>query len=183
MERKLIAASMIALMGGLLGGFAIGYVTTQDQISELYSKIDWLQNGINQLNTSYTSTMRLILKGANVSETQDLINIDLNCTLENIGNHIEILPKQFFLINSQGKYVSGAPTSLLLQYSVSGETGYILQDKDVIVFPRANYFVPDYQITIRFVVDGLVKAVAGNITALEIIAYDGHSAKVNLPQP
>jgi hypothetical protein len=100
----------------------------------------------------------------------------LNLTLENTGSHVEILPKYVFLLDSQGKYATSN------SYTWTGHNGYQTTDNDFIIFPRSLYWTQMSDITIRVRLS-FVSGYASNFTVLEIVAYDGHSARVYLPQP
>ena len=97
MEKKLIALVLIALIGGLGGGYGLGYVIYQPQIQNLHkdlrntqTSVTQLENELNMQNSEITSLNSTV--ESSVSSIQDELNTldskvtSLNSTVEMMEN-------------------------------------------------------------------------------------------------
>ncbi len=65
MEGKIIGLFLIALIGGLAGGFGLSYIIYQPQVQNLQNTTDNLQNQVTNLNSTLQSLLNM--SGAGVS--------------------------------------------------------------------------------------------------------------------
>jgi hypothetical protein len=121
LEGKIVGLFLIALIGGLAGGFGLSYIIYQPQVQNLQNTTDNLQNQVTKLN----------------STLQGLLNISgagVNNQVQVSGNISERLPSEIdfsSFANINGSYIR---TSCLItngQYSVLLVGG---QSYDIIVY-------------------------------------------------
>lgn len=139
MDNKAIAVVLIALLGGLIGGYGLGYVIYQPQIQSLQNDMDNLRNefqliddtinaGLGNLQTSL-SALNTNLNAIN-SSLGDLqtsistLNTDLtafNSSLEDIQSSVATLNTELDSINSTVANLASAPSDWAVEEVAAGE--------------------------------------------------------------
>jgi len=84
MEKKLIALFLIALVGGLGGGYGLNYVIYQPQIQNLHNDVNALNDRFDTINMTLGSTQ------TSVASLEDELNM-LNSDVANLDSTVEMM--------------------------------------------------------------------------------------------
>jgi len=124
MEKKLIAVVFIGLLGGLGGGYGLGYAIYQPQILGLQSDLSNFKSAsagayndligkYNALNSSYSELMNVILLHKSPIEIT-FVNAtlgSLNYTVRNNGEQMEYLIPHLIFKDTNGSYLGQVRSS------------------------------------------------------------------------
>ena len=89
MEKKLIALVFVALLGGLGGGYGLGYVVYQPQIQNLENGLNILDDKYNTLNSTLRNTQSSVVSlqttTNGLNEALETINSTLSTKLDTLN--------------------------------------------------------------------------------------------------
>lgn len=101
MDKKVIALFLIALLGGLFGGFGLGYIIYQPQIQNLQEDLSNLNNRLDTFNSTLANTQSSVTSLQNQLTSLNSEITQLNSTINNMQSSITSIQTQLSSLQSQ----------------------------------------------------------------------------------